>query len=130
MTTATKTSPEERPPHARARPAARRLVDGLHDADVHDNAALELDASDPGGGNRGGGPTTPTAAAVASAPSRQPTLRREPSSLRGVVWYDRNGNGRRDPNVEVAGMGNDVEYSHGVSGVAVELVRCDDATGR
>jgi hypothetical protein len=34
--------------------------------------------------------------------------------MKGVVWYDRNANGERDSNVEVGGMGGDVEWSHGL----------------
>ena len=61
-----------------------------------------------------------------NTPTFYPTLRGEPHVLRGAVFYDRNANGVRDSNVQVPGMGNDVEYSHGLGGVTIQLVECDE----
>ena len=47
-----------------------------------------------------------------------------------MTWYDRNANGRRDSNINVIGMSADVEFTHGVGGVSVQLVECDGGTGR
>ena len=51
---------------------------------------------------------------VSSSPTYHPTLHGDPFVLRGRIWYDRNGNGYRDSNVEVLGMGGDVEFTHGL----------------
>ena len=80
-------------------------------------------------------PTTlPPSASPTPAPTSHPTLRGIQWLVRGSVWYDRNANGYRDADVVVDAVGDvrgrDVEWSHGLGGVRVRLVRCDPATGR
>ena len=119
---------------------ARSLTSDNSEASTewHEKHEGEKDADD-GEGNQGGqnwrpptsSPTAPpTSAAPTRSPTQHPTLRGEGFLLRGVVWYDRNGNGVRDSNVAVVGLGSDVEYSHGVGGVQVKLVQCDPKTGK
>ena len=62
------------------------------------------------------------------SPTSRPTVRGDPFLLKGVTFYDRNANGERDSNVVVMDMGQDVEYSHGLGGVAITLVQCDPET--
>ena len=99
---------------------------------IHDNQASELDASDAdglqGGQNWTAYPTkspslTPTISPTDS-PTYQPTLRGIPKTVRGMMWYDANGNGVRDSNV-VRGEFTDVEYKFGVGGVTMQLKECD-----
>ena len=99
---------------------------------IHDNQASELDASDAdglqGGQNWTAYPTkspslTPTISPTDS-PTFQPTLRGIPKTVRGMMWYDANGNGVRDSNV-VRGEFTDVEYKFGVGGVTMQLKECD-----
>lgn len=101
-------------------------------ASIHDNQASELDASDAdglqGGQNWTAYPTkspslTPTISPTDS-PTYQPTLRGIPKTVRGMMWYDANGNGVRDSNV-VRGEFTDVEYKFGVGGVTMQLKECD-----
>jgi len=105
---------------------------------VHDNTAEELNANDESGMQGGQvwqSPTTkPTSQpSISSKPTSTPTfapvLNNLERTLRGVMWYDRNGNGVRDSNVEVGGFSNDVEFEFGVGGVQVQLVECDPVTG-
>ena len=115
-------------------------------AGIHANVAEELDASD-GDGLQGGqgwdrptasptpgptpGPTSlPTTAPTTAAPTAHPTLSDIEWLVRGEVWYDRNANGIRDSNVYIENMGNDVEWTHGLGGVRLQLVQCDPDTGR
>ena len=104
----------------------------------HTNIAEELNANDESGMQGGQvwqAPTTkPTSQpSISSSPTGQPTfapvLNSLERTLRGVMWYDRNGNGVRDSNVEVSGFSNDVEFEFGVGGVQVQLVECDPVTG-
>ena len=121
-------------------------------ADIHDSAAVEFDADDSDGDQGGQNYVSPSYSPSSSAPtSNGPT--RDTYVLTGVVWYDRNANGRRDAYVPSGGgggggvgggaggedggeggygttMGDDVEYSHGVGGATVQLVECDETTGR
>ena len=101
-------------------------------ASIHDNQASELDASDAdglqGGQNWTAYPTkspslTPTFSPTDS-PTFQPTLKGIPKTVRGMMWYDANGNGVRDSNV-VRGEFTDVEYKFGVGGVLMQLKECD-----
>ena len=48
--------------------------------------------------------------------------------LRGIIWYDRNANGRRDSNVEDPHHGRDVEFDVGLGGVQIQLTECDPET--
>ena len=127
-------------------------------ADIHDSAAIEFDADDSDGDQGGQNYVRPSYSPSSSAPtSDAPT--RDTYVLKGVVWYDRNANGRRDADVPFGGgvgggrdgggedggeedggedgeggyettMDDDVEYSHGVGGATVQLVECDETTGR
>mmetsp|Transcript_16993 Transcript_16993/g.24003 ORF Transcript_16993/g.24003 Transcript_16993/m.24003 type:complete len:740 (+) Transcript_16993:138-2357(+) len=99
---------------------------------IHDNTASENTASDSdglqGGQNWTSYPTkspslTPTLS-PSSSPTFQPTLRGIPKTVRGMMWYDANGNGVRDSNV-VRGEFADVEYKFGVGGVNMMLRECD-----
>ena len=110
----------------------------LQNGGVHDNTAEELNANDESGMQGGQvwqAPTTkPTSQpSISSSPTGTPTfapvLNSLERTLRGVMWYDRNGNGVRDSNVEVGGFSNDVEFEFGVGGVQVQLVECDPVTG-
>jgi len=110
-----------------------RQLQGQGTTGIHGNVAAELNANDADGeqgGQAWSPPTTtptdsPKTASPTSAPTSHPTLHGQEFILRGLIWYDRNANGVRDSNVNVEGMGNDVEYSHGVGGVTVQLVQCD-----
>ncbi|KAL7536950.1 hypothetical protein ACHAXR_007506 [Thalassiosira sp. AJA248-18] len=103
-----------------------------------DKTATELNADDSQGQKDGilwspptSSPTpSPTTGAPTSAPTGHPTPPGEIRILKGMMWYDRNANGVRDSNVKVEGVGDDVEWSHGVGGVGVQLVECDGETGR
>lgn len=99
---------------------------------IHENSASEQTADDSdglqGGQNWTSYPTksptlTPTLSPSAS-PTYQPTLRGIPKTVRGMMWYDANGNGVRDSNVEREGF-TDVEYKFGVGGVNMMLRECD-----
>lgn len=116
-------------------PLLRRGLAEGNAGELHANAAEELDASNADGFQGGQDYRTPPTAAPTTlpptaAPTAHPTLRGRVKMLRGIFWYDRNGNGARDSNVNAQGMGSDVEYSHGIGGVNVQLVECDEATGR
>ncbi len=110
----------------------------LSTVNIHDNSATEQDGNDKDGEQGGqswappsSSPTLrPTTPAPTSAPTGHPTMHGKNFILRGIMWYDRNANGVRDSNVNVNGMGSDVEYSHGVGGMQVQLVECDGDTGR
>ena len=104
----------------------------------HKNEADEQDASDAAGFQGGQVWSKPTkvptdAPSISSAPTKGPThapqLNSMLNTLRGVCWYDRNGNGVRDSNVEVEGYSQDVEFEFGVGGVSINLVECDPQTG-
>jgi len=114
------------------------MIDGntqrrnLQAGSIHDNTAIESDASNAdglqGGQNWTAYPTkspslTPTISPTDS-PTFQPTLRGIPKTVRGMMWYDANANGVRDSNV-VRGEFNDVEYKFGVGGVQMQLRECD-----
>ena len=99
---------------------------------IHDNQATQQNADDAdglqGGQNWTAYPTkspslTPTISPTDS-PTCQPTLRGIPKTVRGMMWYDANGNGVRDSNV-VRGEFTDVEYKFGVGGVTMQLKECD-----
>ncbi|KAL7527227.1 hypothetical protein ACHAWF_002088, partial [Thalassiosira exigua] len=119
-----------------------RSLQGVEDALDHSNWAIEQDGND-ADGQQGGQlwseptakPTgSPTTAPPTATPTDPPTLRGRQFVLRGLMWYDRNANGRRDSNVAVRDLdgleGNDVEYQLGIGGVTVSLVQCDPDTGR
>ena len=89
----------------------------LNDPEVHFNTASEQD-EDNSAGNEG-----------ASYSHPNPTLKGKVMTLQGIVWYDRNVNGSRDLNEEVDRYGGNVEFSHGVAGVHVELRACNETTG-
>jgi hypothetical protein len=73
--------------------------------------------------------TSPTIYTTASRePTDGPTPRGDPFVLRGIIWYDRNANGRRDTNVDDPELGNDVETNVGLGGVQVRLMECDPVT--
>jgi hypothetical protein len=61
-------------------------------------------------------------------PTDGPTPRGDPFVLRGIIWYDRNANGRRDSNVDDSEHGRDVETNVGLGGVQVQLMECDPDT--
>jgi hypothetical protein len=61
-------------------------------------------------------------------PTDSPTPRGDPFVLRGVIWYDRNANGRRDSNVADPDHGRDVEFDVGLGGVQIQLTECDPET--
>ena len=61
-------------------------------------------------------------------PTDGPTPRGDPFVLRGIIWYDRNANGRRDSNVDDPEHGRDVETNVGLGGVQVQLMECDPDT--
>ena len=115
--------------------AARRY---LANASVHLNAATEKNEDDSSGHQGGQGyihPTrfpsaAPNTAQPTESPSMHPTLRGKVRMLRGVAWYDRNANGKRDSNIDVRGIGSDVEYSHGIGGLKAQLKQCDETTGK
>eukprot|EP00585_Thalassiosira_rotula_P010923 CAMPEP_0196142696 /NCGR_PEP_ID=MMETSP0910-20130528/12115_1 /TAXON_ID=49265 /ORGANISM="Thalassiosira rotula, Strain GSO102" /LENGTH=151 /DNA_ID=CAMNT_0041404047 /DNA_START=249 /DNA_END=701 /DNA_ORIENTATION=- len=94
----------------------RRTLEAALNA-IHENEAVEFDANDAEGEQGGqlwkkptGSPTpAPTTAEPTRAPTSHPTLHGQEYILRGVMWYDRNGNGVRDPNVKAKGLGHDVE---------------------
>jgi len=107
-------------------------------SNIHNIVADKLDASD-AEGHRGGqlyrhladSPTlAPTTAPPTRSPTSHPTLHGQAFMLRGIMWYDRNANGVRDSNVEVTGVGTDVEFSHGVGGIRAQLVQCDENSGK
>ena len=110
----------------------------LQTVNIHQNDALENNANDAHGsqGGQDWSPPTltptppPTTPFPTSSPTSHPTIHGKEFILRGIMWYDRNANGVRDSNVEKEGMGDDVEYSHGVGGVQVQIVECDGDTGR
>mmetsp|Transcript_33334 Transcript_33334/g.80621 ORF Transcript_33334/g.80621 Transcript_33334/m.80621 type:complete len:774 (-) Transcript_33334:271-2592(-) len=117
-------------------PDSRILAEAA--ANVHDNLANQQDGNDLWG-KQGGqyytGATTPpptpppTTSAPTSSPTGRPTIAGRVHVLRGVTWYDRNANGKRDSNVEAGEYGDDVEYSHGVGGVMMQVIECDGETG-
>ncbi len=94
---------------------------------VYNSTELDADNSD---GVQGVGGYVYPSVSPSYHPTYHPTLRGLDFVLRGSAWYDRNANGRRDANVHVNDMGDDVEYSHGIGGVIVQLVECDVDTGR
>lgn len=108
---------------------------------IHDNISTNqiVDATD---GLQGGqlftprtpspssSPTTSPTQSPTRSPTMHPTLHGQAFMLRGIMWYDRNANGNRDSNVEVTGVGTDVEFSHGVGGITAQLVQCDETSGR
>jgi hypothetical protein len=61
-------------------------------------------------------------------PTDGPTPRGDPFVLRGIIWYDRNANGRRDSNIDDPEYGHDVETNFGLGGVQVRLMECDPDT--
>lgn len=63
-------------------------------------------------------------------PSFHPTLHGDPFVLRGTIFYDSNGNHKRDSNVEMKDLGTDVEYRYGLGGVAVQLMECDPESNK
>jgi hypothetical protein len=72
---------------------------------------------------------SPTAFVTESLqPTDGPTPRGDPFVLRGIIWYDRNANGRRDPDVDDPDLGRDVEFDVGLGGVQVQLTECDPET--
>jgi len=104
---------------------------------IHDNMSANQAASDAEGLQGGQVYTPPTASPSMSpttqsptrSPTSHPTLHGQAFTLRGIMWYDRNANGNRDSNVEVTGVGDDVEFSHGVGGITAQLVQCDETSG-
>ncbi|EJK78026.1 hypothetical protein THAOC_00098, partial [Thalassiosira oceanica] len=70
-------------------------------------------------------PTWPT-----WSPTNPPTKQGQKYVIMGTTWYDRNANGIRDSDVEVAWLGSDVEFQHAVSGMTVKLIECDPSNGR
>ena len=72
-----------------------------------------------------------TVAPTSNAPtetSDAPTPRGDPFVLRGLIWYDRNGNGKQDANVPDSVLGPDVERNLGLGGVQIQLTECDPVT--
>ena len=113
----------------------------LQEDSIHGNAFSEKDGDDSTGPKSGinykaptppptPAPTSPPTPEPTTSPTARPTLAGREHILRGLMWYDRNANGMRDSNVNVVGMGGDVEYSHAVGGVSVQVIECDGDTGR
>lgn len=117
---------------------------------IHCKIALEQDGDD-ADGEQGGqdwspptvsptssptaGPTsvptsmpTPAPTKTTDEPTDAPTPRGDPFVLRGIIWYDRNANGRRDSNMDEPTLGRDVEFNIGLGGVQVQLTECDPDT--
>jgi len=108
---------------------------------VHDNEASEKDGDDKDGLQGGQGYSDPTLKPTPQptatptqyptrSPTNPPTKQGQKYVIMGTTWYDRNANGIRDSNVEVAGLGSDVEFQHAVSGMTVKLIECDPSNGR
>lgn len=122
--------------------APRNLQEQEYDVDVdveelHGNIAAEKDGDDRDGEQGGQDWTDPTAAPSSSPtprptwmPTEAPTRQGQKYTIMGTTWYDRNANGIRDSNKEVRGLGGDVEFSHAIAGVQINLVECDPTTGR
>ena len=118
---------------------------------IHCKIAFEQDGDD-ADGSQGGqkwqpptkAPATPrpttsfpttssptTSSPTSNAPtetSDAPTPRGDPFVLRGLIWYDRNGNGKRDANIPDSVLGPDVERNLGLGGVQIQLTECDPLT--
>lgn len=112
---------------------------------IHCKIAFEQDGDD-ANGSQGGQewqpptkvptprPTTSrptTSNPTSNAPtetSESPTPRGDPFILRGLIWYDKNGNGRQDVNINDPILGLDVERNLGLGGVQVQLTECDPYT--
>ena len=112
---------------------------------IHCKIAFEQDGND-ANGSQGGQewqpptkaptprPTTShptTSHPTSNAPtetSDSPTPRGDPFILRGLIWYDKNGNGRQDVNINDPVLGLDVERNLGLGGVQIQLTECDPST--
>jgi hypothetical protein len=112
---------------------------------IHCKIAFEQDGDD-ANGSQGGQewqpptkaptprPTTShptTSSPTSNAPtetSESPTPRGDPFILRGLIWYDKNGNGKQDANINDSILGLDVERNLGLGGVQIQLTECDPST--
>lgn len=112
---------------------------------IHCKIAFEQDGNDADGtqgGQKWQPPTkAPTPRPTTSPPttlfptsntptetSDAPTPRGDPFILRGLIWYDKNGNGKQDSNINDSILGLDVERNLGLGGVQIQLTECDPRT--
>jgi len=126
LTTETETTTNNHEEEQDAPPRQLSVAGSIHDNTASENTASDSDGLQ-GGQNWTSYPTKspslqPTLSPTDS-PTFQPTLRGIPKTVRGMMWYDANGNGVRDSNV-VRGEFGDVEYKFGVGGVSMMLKEC------
>jgi len=76
---------------------------------------------------------SPTNQEQPNKPTSYPTMGGNKKFFKGLAWYDRNANGKRENKMTALGEdleGEDVEYDYAVGGVEVRLVPCDEYTER
>jgi len=76
---------------------------------------------------------SPTNQEQPNKPTSYPTMGGNKKFFKGLAWYDRNANGKRESKMSALGEdleGEDVEYDYAVGGVEVRLVPCDEYTER
>jgi len=80
-----------------------------------------------------GGRALQSLATATNEPTQSPTMGGQKKIIKGMAWYDRNANGKRESKMTALGEdleGEDVEYDYAVGGVEARLVPCDEDTGR